>query len=292
MAEVRVWDGIPIDTGLFPDIPPETYHDWDAASFSRLKVLREKTPAHLRHMIDNPREATPAMAFGSAVHCAVLEPGAFPNRYYKGPDGVWTAKLKAQMAEQDSRIPLKPDDYQHIIEIQDRVRNHPSASRMLGGESEVSAVWDLVLDDVTGLEVRCKARFDHLASHVGAVVDLKSTADASPGAFPRSIYNLGYHIQGAHYRAGARAHGLEVSHFIIIAVEKEPPYGVAIYRLTSGTLDAGDDELGPLLRTYAECHSADTWPGYDVEPRDIQLPPFAYEKIAAKLWEEETNHVG
>ena len=69
----------------------------------------------------------------------------------------------------------------------------------------------------------------------------------------------------------------EVEHtkFIFIAVEKDPPYGVAVYEATKGMLKTAKKQIAPLLDVYAECLKTDVWPGYKDELQQIELPRWA-----------------
>ena len=70
----------------------------------------------------------------------------------------------------------------------------------------------------------------------GCILDFKTTLDARPSEFERSIFKYGYHRQGAMYLEAAAAHGIPAKHYVIIASEKVPPYGTCIYRLTEGAI--------------------------------------------------------
>jgi hypothetical protein len=73
--------------GLWPGVPYEQYAAWDACSSSRLSRLL-RSPAHARAYIDGQIEDdTPAKAFGSAAHCAILEPDRFASAYVRAPEG-------------------------------------------------------------------------------------------------------------------------------------------------------------------------------------------------------------
>lgn len=264
---------IPEGKGLHADIPATTYHAWDACSQSRLNVLRTKTPAHLREAIDNPGPWTDALRFGSALHMAVLQPELFQKRWavkYPRAEG-YMAKNKA-LTESGFDL-LSAAEWTACERMRDAVRNHPTAARVLGGEAERSAVWT---DPETGL--LCKARFDDIR-RTACVVDLKTTTDASPEAFSRSVWNYGYHLQAAHYLAGAEALGIDATHFVIIAIEKDPPYALKVYRIQDDALWAGQEQRKRLMAQYAKCIDSNGWPGYPVEPEDITLPTWAWDKV-------------
>src|SRR5690606_1816213 len=104
-------------------------------------------------------------------------------------------------------------------------------------------------------------------------------SDASPRAMQRFIYAYGTYLQAAHYMIGARSLGVEADYFVLIAVEKEPPYGIGIYNIRGDALMAGEEELAKLLRTWSECETAGQWPGYSELALDITLPGWAFGQI-------------
>ena len=69
--------------------------------------------------------------------------------------------------------------------------------------------------------------------------------------------------------------GKQHSEFIFLAVEKEPPYAVAVYEATHEMLHTAQKQIAPLLDVYAECLKTDVWPGYKDELQQIQLPRWA-----------------
>jgi exodeoxyribonuclease VIII len=195
----------PPEPGLHANVANDTYHRWRGASQSRLVMLRDKSPAHVHWAMEHPEEATPAMQLGAAIHVAVLEPGLFEGRYVRDIEGDGRSKaVKEARAELRANcVPgavfLKAADYDTCLAVRDAVAAHPIAKALLDGPTERSAVWR---DKETG--ALCKARFDQLTNGVPALTDLKTTADASPEAFARSIYRYGYYLQAAHYLSGGQ----------------------------------------------------------------------------------------
>ena len=86
---------------------------------------------------------------------------------------------------------------------------------------------------------------------------------------------------------GARVLKLPVRHYSIIAVEKSPPFGVAVYRITEGTVDASEDQVKALLRRYDECEKSGEYPDYPDEVRDISVPDWAWRIMEEQIWEIE-----
>lgn len=278
------------EPGVYPGTPMETYHAWDGASNSRLSKLRQ-SPAHLRAYLVAPPEETAALRHGRAIHAAILEPDDFASRYVAAPEGL-DRRTKAGKETWDGLLNrfgegcvLKADEYAMCLAVRDSVHAHQSAGNLLvgPGEIELSCTWKHAQVDGIG----CKARFDRYTPMIagGAIVDIKTTRDASRREFEKAIFSLGYHRQGAFYLDGAKALGMHAEHFVILAVEKEPPYAVAAYRLTEGAIEAGRDQLEVLLRRYGQCLATDTWPAYPDEVQDIALPPWAWTQIDEEITE-------
>jgi hypothetical protein len=257
--------GVP---GVYSDVPSAEYHAWPHASASRLKILRDKSPAHLRWALDHPQEPTQAMIVGEATHYAVLQPALFEERYalFTGEKRSNEQKERWAALEAAGKTVIRESDWTTVLAIREAVQAHPKARAIIEGDAERSLVWD----DESG--VRCQARLDLLSSRTPTIVDLKTTVDASRDAFRKAIWNYGYHIQAAHYLAGARVLGLDVRHFVIVAVEKEPPYGVAVYRLMEDVIGAGDEERSLLLGRWRDCVDGGVWPSY---PERVQ--PLVFE---------------
>jgi hypothetical protein len=276
------------EPGVYPGTPVLDYHRWACASNSRLtKLLR--SPAHLKAYLDEPDDDTNALTMGRAAHSAILEPEDFAKRYGRS-SGV-DRRTKAGKQEWDDLLTefgvgyvLKPDDYDAALKMRESVRAHASASKLLAGEGDVefSIVWDARYDEDDEKAVqRCKARLDKMSPVIagGVIVDIKTCRSASPRDFERAIFDHGYHRQGALYLDAARAAGLDASHFVIIAVEKEPPYAVAVYRITEGAIEAGYEQIRPLLRTYAMCETLNEWPAFGDDVKDIAIPAYAWNQL-------------
>lgn len=265
---------VPFVEGRFDDFPAEDYHAIEAMSTGGAKKIL-RSPAHFRLARDTPNEPTDAMEFGTAVHCGVLEPDDFDARICIAPEvNKRTNAGKAEWSYfqqcNEGKIILSADDMARARKCIDAVRMHPAAQRLLeGGQNEVSLFWH-----DGRYKVPCKCRFDIL--NYGGGVDLKTTQDASPEGFGRSIAQYLYHAQGAHYNSGAE-HILNASleFFAFIAVESEPPHCVACYTLPTNAMLAGSRLIAEALARYAAALDAGKWPGYPETIQPIQLPRWA-----------------
>lgn len=244
------------------------YHAHPALGSSRLRELL-KSPAHFKA---NTRRETEALALGSLVHTLVLEPETFPDRYVVVPkiDGR-TKEGKAQRAAlaDDPRIAVDGEIMAEASACATSIMAHRVYQHIRDAQTEHTVFWT---DEETGIE--CKARFDVLGP---LLVDLKTTRDASPKGFQRAIATYGYHIQAAHYMAGAIANGMEPRGFLFACVETSPPYLPAGYLMGNPTLEQGERERREALLTYAQCLREDRWPGYNDDRIEvIDLPQWAW----------------
>jgi exodeoxyribonuclease VIII len=181
------------------------------------------------------------------------------------------ARKEAWLAEHAHLETMSEKDENAILGMLESVMCHPAASRLiLEGQSEVTLRWK---DQITGLA--CKIRADYWVKPKRYVLDLKSTDDASPDAFARSVYTYGYHRQDALYRAGFAACGETLEHFAIIAVEKEPPYACAVYVLDQDAIVKGFESVRRDIGRLAACIEADEWPSYSDGVEQLSLPHWA-----------------
>lgn len=260
---------------LSTDTPAAEYHDrkLGVASKSALDRLAQ-SPAHYRAWVEGPQpEPTAAMRFGSAFHALVLEPEHFAARYVVRPEGIdgRTKDGKAWLAQAEGRTVLSADEERHMLGMHAAIYTHPAASKLiLAGKSEVSLRWT---DEITG--IACKSRADYWVPEKRLVVDLKSTDDASPSEFAKSVARFRYHIQDAMYRAAFDACGHTIDHFALVAVEKSPPYAVAVYTLDADAVRLGYAAFRQGLETMAECLRTNHWPAYDEGVAELQLPKWA-----------------
>lgn len=244
-----------------------------AVNISTLKELWSRSPLHYRHLLDNPRESTPAMALGTAVHMCVLEPDRFRDTYTIKPSWVKgnTKDGKAWLAEHDGLELISERDHARCLEIRRMLLAHPVAGRLLreGGDAELPIYWT---DEET--RVPCKGRLDLFGPR--ATVGLKTARSASPGPFPQQAAKLGYHLQWAFYHDGLIASGRDPGEMVEIVVEPEPPHDVVVYVIDDDTLDAGRDEYRRALVTLTYCREHNDWPGTaPLEEVVFRLPKWA-----------------
>lgn len=269
------------------------FGDYAADKDVNASALRagRKSMLHMQAVIDGVAdEPSPAMLLGTALHAAILEPARFGEMLRVAPDV--DRRTKAGKEEYnafaaslpDGAIVLTIEDWNAVTQAVAAVNATMLPNLMGVGESEVSIYWDeQVGDNVVG----CKARLDwlgHLAQYPdhGLIVDIKTTRDASPGAFARSAASYGYLHQAAWYmRAAACLHasgqGPKVSDYIMVAVEMEAPYAVGLYRLSSDDLKAADlNNLDTLRSWAAACEANEFWGPTGSSLRTLNLPEWVF----------------
>lgn len=198
------------------------------------------------------------------------------------PVTLWSDVQAEWMANNGHRTVLDEEQWKHLHGMRDAVMAHPYAAKLLAmpGATEQSYYW---IDERTGLLMRCRP---DRRTDSGIIIDLKSTEDASPEEFARSIANYRYHVQEPLYVDGTneaiRQAQLDIplSRFMVfIAVEKKPPYAVGVYKLDMESVDIGRMEYREDMTKIAKAVATDEWPGYGDTVQSISLP--AWKKAQA-----------
>lgn len=263
----------------------QEYRDSARLNASGLKELY-RSPAHYKYWLENPPETTPAMEFGKAVHMSILEPTMFAEKYMCLNDAEivsnigggnpratnkykdWKANL---LLDNPGKIMLKDDDFMRALDITVAVRAHKIAGKLLAepGEAEKSIEWEY-----PNWGTPMKSRLDKLTDS-GIIVDVKTCQDARPTAFSRDIWNYLYHIQAGCYVQAVEETTGEICKYIFVVVEKDPPFGVAVYNLAEATIELGMSEVQRLVAEHDYCTQHNVWPAYKEELREIALPGWA-----------------
>jgi hypothetical protein len=273
------------EPGRYEDIPEETYHrEWEALNASTLGYLK-RSPLYCKWRMENPDVGTPATDFGSAVHCAVLEPEAFGERYMLEPqcppeykprgwhNRTEYKEAKADLHERGFKL-LSQKELDGCRTITDRIYDTPGEIRELLAAKSGTEVSYVASND--GL--RCKVRPDIEVRDCQMVVDLKTARCAMPGPFERAIYQYGYHRTKPFYleTMNLAENTMMWKYYLFLVVENTPPYEVALYDLDPAATDLGRREMVELKILYNKCMDSGEWPGYPTHIQTIGVPNWAY----------------
>ena len=212
---------------------------------------------------------TKAMADGTAVHAFFLERDKFDTDFVIKPaDMRLNTKVGKEWAlEHQNKIIIDSELGNNLYEMEKSFMDSPA--RLIydkQGQSELSYFWDDL-----GL-VKGKCRPDWISNDGNIVVDIKTTTDASPKGFQKSIANWGYHLQLGWYIRGLQKLGLPAKEFIFIAIEKTPPFSVGVYRANKEMITYANDEINNLVYDIDESLKSDDFPDYTPEIMDLGLP--------------------
>ena len=239
------------------------YFEYPAISYSKLKVFRHSRKKYKAMYVDRTlqQEPTDSMQLGSAVHCMTLEPHLFDVRYAVAPKvdrrtNVGKATWQEFCEQSTGKTVLDDATFRKATNAADAIRGNLAASILLeqSGYCEHALMWDHPI-----IEARCKAKLDKAVVGPQIVFDIKTTQDATPSAFARTIVSYGYDGQAAWYSEGFEAEYGEWPTFIFIAVQTDAPNEVGLYELTQDDLSRACEENEHALRQLIECETSGDW---------------------------------
>jgi len=236
-------------------------------SNSMLKVIREKSPFHLRYEMQNPPTPTPAQRFGTLTHTCLLQPDT--ALFHVRPEGLdgRTKDGKAWLADHQDREVITHEEAKAVEAMKAAVWEHPTASKLLRNADYERSLF--VTDDKGTLR---KLRPDILPNDGDYLPDVKTCESAHPEDFVKSMLNFGYVQQAAYYLDGTKLAGREYKVFAFIAVEKHPPYAVAVHLIEPAAVKYGRAIYERDLDIWRQCLATNVWPSYPTAPKCIEFP--------------------
>lgn len=267
---------------LRANVPFPAYCRINAVNWSSLKLMDESPLAYRYHQDHDDDSDTPARRIGRLAHTLSLEPEAVSSRYavYEGERRAGP-QWKAFVAANPGQEVVKASEIGEARSSSATVLTHPLlAAYRLGAAYELTATWT---DEVTGL--RCKARPDWLCGDV--LLDLKTTQSINALRFTSQAEKLGYFCQLAHYRNGLEACGHPVKRLLIVAVEKKPPFDLAVFELTDAAVTSAAMEVAELLRRLKACQDSGRWLGRYESEQALERPDWARQAELSITLDEE-----
>ena len=260
----------------------ENYHKVQAISSTLLKEVSRRSPVHARYKAET-FTPTPAMNLGTAVHCAILEPKEYENRFAIAPKVDKRTKAgKAEWAEfvesAGDKMVLTQEQANAVIAMTDNYLRHPACEGIAfdiskhpvqNGLIEAERYWEYETFSRLSGEIKadCKAKIDYVHKEQKILIDIKTTMDASTEAFTKQSWNLKYHLQLAFYlqAMGVLKNECGQWNVQIIAIENTAPHAVNVFKVGERLLQLGYDEWKDALVEYVNFY-ADMDEGIQVEP--------------------------
>lgn len=247
------------------------YFETKAINASFLKSCSFGAHAGWKYL-NEPNFQSDAMAFGSAVHTAILEPHLFNEQYaisekFDKRTKAGKEASAAFEAANTGKLILDQDEFFKISKIKENCLAIPAVKTALDAfEKEKSILWK------SG-EVPFKARLDLVDVSGGVVIDLKTTRDATEKGFLRQLLELRYDIQLYHYMQSIKG-----TTAYAIAVETET-CEVALYDLTDiVTSEFTNKRYSKALETAIQVMSMKVCPPkFKSEIISLSLPKWAIE---------------
>jgi len=253
-----------------------TYDELPGLRSTAIKSASDSLLSYKWHQ-DHPKEDTPALKFGRAIHVDSLEPEKF-SEIYRVYEGQRRGKAWAEFAEaavSDGVEVLTSAERAKVAAVSLAIRSHPAAGELLGGGlAEQSIQWD-------GPHGRCKALIDYLRPD--CAIDLKTAADPMPGMFARSFVKYKYAIQLGHYNAAIQSVRSRVGPWCVIAACTAPPYEVVVYEVPSWVVEAGQCRAEELAAMIAEADKSGIYPPAYPGVIDLDYPEWATEELIGDL---------
>lgn len=247
-------------------------------SHQLMDVLKSPKTYYYKHILkrEQPVE-TDALRFGRIVHSAVLEPEDFKQRYRVRPkfDRRTKQGKEDSLAWDATCSPrdfiIEPEESETLLGMIESVKSHPRARSLLSnGLAEMSGYF--TVDDTV-----CRIRPDFLVEDKDRVyiVDLKTTRDASLGAFSRNVFSYKYFLQAALYHDGTQKITGKPTVFVFMAMEKTLPYEIGLYVADETVIECGRAAYKKALSILKTCEETQKWPGLSEEFVNLSMPSWA-----------------
>jgi hypothetical protein len=221
-----------------------------------------KSPKHFIDYKLKDKATTPSMAFGSMVHCSILEPTEFESRYFVMPECDGRTKegkaIKAQAFEDaKGRELVNAKDYSAALRIADSIRKNDHASAILNKctDFEVDVEWENGEIYTAGKKqaIKWRAKMDGDGRTNKVILDLKVLADVSPRAVSNYVKYEGAGRQAAHYLKNADAD----CEYFILAVDRGGNCSVS--KLGKGLILQMNREIDWYLSMFKKCVFLGDW---------------------------------
>lgn len=223
-------------------------------SYSSLSAFKSSPRDFINYKL-GIREETDAMLYGAMLHCLVLEPADFFNRYFILDDlsicnQIGGAKPRATNAYKEwKKVALQEAGEKIMVETADYEAAKIAANNILYNRAS-RKVLDLAPEREKPIHWEFKNfKFHGKIDGTGDVLifDIKTMPNAAPKEAQREIIKRGYHIQAAMY---LYAEGKVKDYYIIAADRKN---GISVHKMERALIEQGMEDYDKLLDAFNEC---------------------------------------
>jgi len=277
-----------VEPGVYPDMSNDEYHTGPGLSCTGVKrILR--TPLHFIDPMIHPEryeklDEKPALVFGRAAHKYLLEPDGFDAEIAILPNvnkrtNAGKATILAFTADNPGKTFITVDDFEIIQWMKETTDNSQTFKNTFADTKiEQSIFWR---DVESGALLKCRPdamkRIIMNGQTVMLCIDLKTAIDASYVGFSKAIANFSYDVQSAMYTEGIKAAHPDINNvrFLFAAIEKTPPFAVAIYVLEPESLIMGYRKFRVGVTLFNQCVETNEWCSFPDYIIPINMPKWS-----------------
>lgn len=258
--------------------PEAEYHarskTGECMSSHMLRKFAESAAGYFKLISEPPEEKkSDAFRFGTAVHCAILEPEKFSERYHvsdgpvnpktEKPFGRATKEYAAWLAALGEKEVLSGKEWKTLEAMRESVMLHPECAKLF------SAGWaeGVIRTEYAG--TLCQIRVDWFNPEAG-IVDLKTCDELK--WFEADARRYDYPEQMAFYRSIVEQKtGMSNIPVHIVAVEKSFPHNCGVWHIDGHDLDFLAEGNRALLVELATCREDEYWPTNYENVRELKV---------------------
>lgn len=298
-------------------VDPMGYHNQEAERGTPEFVM---SPSSLKEFAHCPsrwkngykQPDSDAKDFGNLLDTIFLTPTLFQHRYALKPETYTdskTGEIKKWNGNSNTCKAWLEDHADKAVVTAYEVQEAQLAAKRLAADETIEEFvkvsdkqvhligqWD---DPDTGVIVPVQCLMDLVpkgdSTFQKSLGDLKTTRNASQGAFAKQVFTFGWHIQAAlDIDLFVAATKQDRTDWIFIAVENYPPYAIGRRLLSQDFLDIGRATYRDSLKRYARCLKTGVWDGYDA-PEEFSLvqpqPWMTYEILSQQMETDQINEL-
>lgn len=228
-------------------------------SFSSLKEFL-RSPMHFKYFMTTPARSkklppavATALAMGKLIDYLILTPEKFDEKFAVHSFNIYSyadkPKFEIFCEMNKGKMLVTKDDYEKALMIKASVLANTEARKILDKVTQTQREYRWT-DEETGLP--CIAYTDAECDNV-ITAELKSTQNASPKSFEKDAYNFLYPFQTGFYKEAQMMCNRVSKNYKYIVVEKEAPWGVAVYTPSDDYIEAGRKMFRETIRDFKVC---------------------------------------